>query len=99
MKKTAAVLAGLLLAFSAGSGVASAAVSAQDLQQMVSSQLAAKAGSPPDSVVCPGDLETNAGASITCQVTARGETRGVTVTVASVEGNAVSFNLSVAPRS
>ena len=97
MKKTFAVAGALLLALSAGSGVASAAVSASDLQMMISSQLAAQLGSPPDSVTCPGELKTEPGAAITCQVSARGETRGITVTVASVEGNQVKFSLSIAP--
>lgn len=97
MEKIVVLAAGLLLALSAGSGVASAAVSAQDLQNMLSSQLGAQAGSPPDSVVCPGELDTNIGASITCQVTTRGETHPVNVTVASIQGNAVRFQVQVVP--
>lgn len=83
MKKTLTVVGGFLLALSASAGVASAAVSAQDVQQMISDQLAPKLGVAP-SVVCPGDLATDMGASVTCQVTAGGETHAVTVTVSSV---------------
>lgn len=98
MKKTLALVAGLMLALSAGSGIASAAMSAQDVEQMLSNQIGAKAGSPPDSVICPGELATDEGASITCQVTAAGETHPVTLTVVSVDGSgAVHFNMQVAP--
>lgn len=97
MKKTLALAAGSLLALSAGAGIASAAVTAADLQQMISSQLGAQAGSPPDAVVCPGDLATDVGASITCAVTKDGETRGVTLSVVSVEDNGkVQFNMQLA---
>lgn len=96
MKKTLAVAAGSLLALSVGAGIASASVSAADLQQMISSQLAGQAGSAPDSVSCPGDLATDPGASITCAVTKNGETRGVTVSVASVNNGQVQFSMKLA---
>ena len=97
MKKTLTVVGGFLLAFSAGSGVASAAVSAGDVQQMIIDQLTPQLGVAPDSVICPGDLATDPGASITCQATAGGETHPVTVTVASVEGAALNVSISVTP--
>jgi len=96
MKKTLAAAAGSLLALSVGAGIASASVTAADLQQMISSQLTSQAGSPPDSVVCPGDLATDVGASITCAVTKGPETRGVTVSVVSVDGGQVQFNMKLA---
>lgn len=96
MKKSLALAAGLLLGLSAGSGVASADVSADQLQNMISSQMAARAGSPPDAVVCPEGLITTAGSAVTCQVTMGGETRGVTVSVASVDENGVNFSMQVA---
>ena len=98
MKKTLALAAGSVLALSVGAGIASASVSAADLQQMISTQLAAQAGSPPDSVVCPGDLATDPGASITCSVTKDAETRAVTVSVASVNDGTVQFNMQLAPQ-
>lgn len=98
MTKTLALFAGSLVALSAGAGIASASVSAADVQQMISSQLAAQAGSAPQSVICPADLATDVGASVTCEVTApTGETRGVTVTVASVGADgAVNFSMQLA---
>ena len=96
MKKTLTLAAGSLLAFSVGAGVASASVSTADLQQWISSQLGAQSGAPPDSVVCPGDLDTTAGTSITCAVTTGDETRGVTVTVDSVDNSAIGLSLTPA---
>jgi hypothetical protein len=95
MKKTLALVAGSLIALSAGAGVASASVSAAELQDMLSSQLA-QAGSQPDAVSCPGGLDPEPGAAVTCAVTMGGETRGVTITVASVDNGQVSLSMSLA---
>lgn len=96
MRKTVLLVAGFLLALSSGAGVASASVSAADLQQMISSELANQAGSPPDSVVCPRDLDTDIGASVTCAVTSGDETRGVTVTVASLDNGVAGLSMELA---
>jgi hypothetical protein len=97
MKKTLALAAGFLFALSAGAGVASASVSAAELQDMLSSQLA-QAGSQPDAVSCPDGLAPEPGAAVTCAVTMGGETRGVTITVASVDNGQVSLSMSLAPQ-
>lgn len=94
MKTALALAAGSLLVL--GTGVASASVTAADVQQMISSQLAAQSGSAPDSVECPHDLEPEVGASITCAVTRFDETRGVTATVTSVQDGAVNLSLELA---
>ena len=96
MKKTLTVAVGSLLAFSVGAGVASASVTAADLQQWISSQLGSQSDAPPDSVVCPGDLDTAVGASITCAVTRGDETRGVTITVDSVDNSAIGISMAPA---
>lgn len=96
MKKILTLAAGSLLALSVGAGVASASVTAAELQEMISSQLASQAGTAPDAVDCPGDLEPELGASVTCAVTAGGETRGVTITVASVENGQISLSMKLA---
>jgi hypothetical protein len=62
---------------------------------MISSQMA-QAGTTPDAVSCPGDLAPELGAAVTCAVTLGGETRGVTITVASVDNGRVSLNMSLA---
>ena len=96
MTKTLALAAGCVLALSLGAGIASASVSAPDLEQMISSQLDTQGGSPPDSVACPSDLVTDVGASVTCAVTKDDETRGVTVSVVSVDNGQPQFSLKLA---
>lgn len=95
MKTTLALAVGSVLALSMGAGIASAAVSAADLQQMIIAQLA-QTGSAPDSVVCPGDLSTDVGASINCAVTKDDETRGVTVSVVSLDNGQPQLSLKLA---
>jgi hypothetical protein len=95
MNKTLTVVGGFLIAFSASVGVASAAVSPQDVQQMIIDQMTPQLGVAPDSVNCPGELATDVGASVTCQVSAGGQTHPVTVTVASVDGGALGVTLAV----
>ena len=65
-------------------GVAAASVSAADVQQWISAQLSAGTVAPPDSVM-PGDLDAVVGATISCAVTRGDETRGVTVTVETLD--------------
>lgn len=96
VKKTLASVAVSAAALSAGAGVASASVNVADVEQMISAQLGAEAGSPPDSVDCPGDLASDVGASVTCAVTRGDETRGVTATVASVNDGQVQISLQLA---
>jgi hypothetical protein len=95
MNKTLTVVGGFLIALSASAGVASAAVSPQDVQQMIIDQMTPQLGVAPDSVNCPGELATDVGASVTCQVSAGGQTHPVTVTVASVDGGALGVTLAV----
>lgn len=96
MRRLLAAAAGSFIAVSAGAGIASAAVSAAELQDMISNQMASQGGSPPDSVVCPDDLSPDLGAAVTCAVTKNGETRGVTITVASVENGQVGLSMALA---
>ncbi|MBU3749955.1 MAG: DUF4333 domain-containing protein [Mycobacterium sp.] len=96
MKKLLALASGSLLALSAGAGIASASVSAAELQEMISSQIASEAGAVPDAVVCPGDLASAPGASVTCSVTAGGETRGVVITVESVDNGQLGLSMKLA---
>ena len=96
MGKILVALAGSLIALGAGAGIASASVSAPELQQMISSQLAVQGGTAPDVVDCPGELTTDIGSSITCAVTFGDETRGVTVTVVSVDNGQLNFSMKLA---
>jgi hypothetical protein len=96
MKKTLALVAGSVLALSAGPGIATASVGAAELQEMISSQFASQGGLVPDAVSCPGGLAPELGASVTCAVTMSGETRGITITVASVDNGKVSLSMGLA---
>lgn len=96
MRKILAPLAAFLLALSAGAGIASASMSAAEVQEMISSQLAGQAGLPPAAVNCPGELATDIGSSITCAVTMGDETRGVTITVVSVDNGQLNFSMTLA---
>ena len=94
MKKTLALVAGSLIALSACGGTAS--VSSDDVAQQISDQLAAEVGTAPDSVTCPSDLTAEVGATVTCELTADGQTLPVTATVTSVDGSTVIFDIQVA---
>ena len=96
MRWILALTAGSLLALSAGAGVASASVSAAELQQMITSELAGQVGAVPVAADCPGDLATDVGSSITCAVTIGDETRGVTITVASAENGQLGLSMQPA---
>ena len=96
MRKILVPLAASLLALSAGAGIASASMSAAEVQEMISSQLASQAGLPPAAVNCPGELATDIGSSITCAVTMGDETRGVTITVVSVDNGQLNFSMTLA---
>jgi hypothetical protein len=96
MIKPLTLAAGCVIALSAGAGVAGASVSAADVQQWISAQLNAQAVAPPDSVVCPGDLDVVVGAWINCAVTRGDETRGVTVTVETIDNGVPGLSLAPA---
>lgn len=96
MNKCLIAAVGLLLALGSGAGIASAEVSAADVQQMISDQLTPKLGATPDSVVCPNALATEAGASVTCDVNVGGVAHAVMVTVAEVDP-AGGISVSIAP--
>jgi hypothetical protein len=102
MRKILVPLAASLLALSAGAGIASASMSAAEVQEMISYQLASQAGQagqavlPPAAVNCPGELATDIGSSITCAVTMGDETRGVTITVVSVDNGQLNFSMTLA---
>lgn len=99
MRKILVPLAASLLALSAGAGIASASMSAAEVQEMISYQLASQAGQaglPPAAVNCPGELATDIGSSVTCAVTMGDETRGVTITVVSVDNGQLNFSMTLA---
>ena len=95
MKAIAAVAgaAGIILVGSACSS--EMAVDKDALAKEVSSQLASEVGHEPESVTCPEDLTGKVGATTTCTLSDAGESYGVTVTVTSVDGSDVKFDMKV----
>jgi hypothetical protein len=65
------------------------------LAKEVSSQLASSAGRAPESVDCPEDVTAKAGVTTTCTLSDAGENYGVKVTITSVEGTDVKFDIKV----
>lgn len=96
MKTLLALAAAPALALTVGTGIATASVSATELQEMISSQLASQAGTPPDAVNCPSDLDPTLGSSVTCAVSLGDQTQGVTVTVESVDDGQVGLSMKLA---
>jgi hypothetical protein len=64
-----------------------------DVADQISAKVNEKAGHKPQSVTCPDDLKATVGASLDCQMTDDGQTYGVNVTVTSVEGDKVNFDI------
>lgn len=67
----------------------------------VESQIKAKMtdvnGNHPESVTCPGDLPTTVGAQLACKMTIKGQPYTVNVTVTSVQGSEVKFDMVKVP--
>jgi Domain of unknown function (DUF4333) len=68
-------------------------VAKADVADQISAKVNEKAGHKPQSVSCPDDLKATVGASLDCQMTDDGQTYGVNVTVTSVEGDKVNFDI------
>ncbi|WP_280263957.1 DUF4333 domain-containing protein [Nocardia abscessus] len=66
-----------------------------DLEKSVKDSLTEKVGQEPDSIDCPGDLTGKEGATMRCTLTAGADTLGVTLTVTSVEGDTVKYDIEV----
>ncbi|MEU9477386.1 DUF4333 domain-containing protein [Streptomyces sp. NPDC048191] len=92
-----AVAAGTLLVGCSGSVSVKKSepkVSADKLASTVSERLAAQTGQPKPHITCPEDLTGKVGSSTRCKLTANdGSTLGVTVTVSSVKGSQVNFDI------
>ncbi len=90
----AALLTGLTACeFSAGGTDVSAADVEQQIEAKLGSQLGGVLGAN-----CPGDLKGEIGATLTCTlVTQDGTSRTVNVTVTSVEGSQVNFDMEAPP--
>ncbi|CAM3189957.1 hypothetical protein BST27_15575 [Mycobacterium intermedium] len=81
----------------ANAGACSVSTSKSVSQAEVSDQIAEKLtdpeGNKPEEVSCPGDLEAKVGAQLNCKMKVKGVTYDVNVTVTSVEGKDVKFDM------
>jgi Domain of unknown function (DUF4333) len=77
---------------SIGAG-SSHAVSKSDIASQITSKLTDAAGHKPDSVTCPGDLPAKVGAQLNCEMKLKNRTSNINVTVTSVNGNDVKFDM------
>jgi hypothetical protein len=74
-------------------GSSSHAVGKSDVAQQITSKLTDAAGNKPESVTCPSDLEAKVGAQLNCTMKVKNQTFNVNVTVTSVNGNDVKFDM------
>jgi hypothetical protein len=70
-------------------------VDKKDVAQQISDQVEQQNGKRPDSVSCPDNLKGVQGATLRCTLVDAGQTYGVNVTVTSVEGSDVKFDIKV----
>ncbi|CQD10005.1 hypothetical protein BN1232_01831 [Mycobacterium lentiflavum] len=69
------------------------AVDKKDVASQITQKLTDAQGNKPDSVDCPGDLPAKVGAQLNCSMKVKDVTYGVNVTVTSVEGSNVKFDM------
>jgi Domain of unknown function (DUF4333) len=69
------------------------AVSKSDVASQITSKMTDAAGNKPDSVTCPSDLPAKVGAQLNCEMKVKNETFNVNVTVTSVNGSDVKFDM------
>jgi hypothetical protein len=87
---------GALLAAGCSVSIGGTTVSKSKLERKVADRLEAKVGQRPKAIICPGDLKAEKGTKMRCQLEADdGSKIGLTVTVTSVQGNDVRFNIKV----
>ena len=74
-------------------GSSSHAVPKSDVAGQITAKMTDAAGNKPDSVNCPSDLPANVGAQLNCQMKVKDQTYNVNVTVTSVNGSDVKFDM------
>lgn len=70
-------------------------VPAEEVAEKSSEMLAEQVGQTPDEFTCSDDLPAEVGAEIRCELTHEGESIGVTITVTSVDGSDVQWDVVV----
>lgn len=88
------VTAGAALAGCGMTGPSS--VPADEVETQVSDKLTELVGQTPEEISCPDDLPAEEGAEMTCVLSDGGQTIDVAVTVTSVDGGDVQFDIQVA---
>lgn len=100
MSRTARTVAAVVIATGLGLGTAACSVSVAkaDLETNVATTLAQQIPGL-GAVTCPGDLPGEVGQTITCETTTPdGQPIGAVVTVTSVDGSTVNYNVSTEAR-
>lgn len=69
------------------------AVAKSDVASQITQKLTDAQGNKPESVDCPGDLPATIGAQLNCTMKVKGVTYNVNVTVTSVNGSDVKFDM------
>ena len=93
------LVAGTAAGLMAGTGACSCSVgtshsvSKSDVASQITSKMTDAAGNKPDSVTCPNDLPAKVGAQLNCEMKVKNQTFNVNVTVTSVEGSNVKFDM------
>ncbi|OBG40661.1 DUF4333 domain-containing protein [Mycobacterium sp. E3198] len=93
------LVAGAVTGLMAGVGACSCsvtskhAVSKSDVAGQITAKMTDGAGNKPDSVTCPDDLAAKVGAQLNCTMKVKDQTFNVNVTVTSVNGNDVKFDM------
>lgn len=93
MRRLLAVITALI--FAATLTACSNSVSTSELETQISDTLEAQVGQAPDDVTCEEALPAEVGATTRCELTDGEDVYGVDVTVTSVEGNVVNFDIEV----
>lgn len=83
------------LTLTAGSCSAGLTVDQNKVEQAIQTNLGPKINGTIDKVACPGSLKGAVGEKMQCTMTVDGVDHKVDVTVASIEGTTVNFNMVV----
>ncbi len=93
--RSALTMGAAALVLTLGLSGCSSSVESSEVETQISNELEKQVGQAPDAVDCPNDLDAEVGAEETCTLTADGEDYAVTVKVTKVDGDNVSFDISV----
>lgn len=85
--------AATLAACSFSASVGDTTVRKEQIQDQISKKVTEQGGTKPDSVTCPSDLKAEVGATLDCKMSDGAKSYGVNVTVTSVDGKTVNFDI------